>query len=46
MLIYINLAKNSNYGVASNCRYFLRSSLKPAEKSAKNKLCTNRPKQS
>ncbi len=34
MLIYINLAKNSNYGVASNCRYFLRSCLKPAEKSA------------
>ena len=31
MLIYINLAKNSNYGVASNCRYFLRSSLKPAK---------------
>jgi len=35
--------KKSNYGVASNCKYLLRFSLKPAEKSTKNKPCTNRP---
>ncbi len=30
------MGENSTYGVASNCRYFLRSSLIPAEKFAKS----------
>ena len=37
------VGKNANKGVASNCKYFLRFSLRPAESSTKNKPCTNRP---
>lgn len=35
--------EKSNYGPFSNCKYYVKFSLKPAEKSTKNKPCTNRP---
>lgn len=32
-----------NYGPKSNCKYFVKFSLKPAEKSTKSSISTNRP---
>ena len=43
IIVSSGVGKNANKGVASNCKYFNRFSLKPAETSTKNKPCTNRP---